>query len=84
MISPKLLVVASICFTVIVVASIAALTVIAVTHDGSITPQVVSALGSVVTAFTIVLGYVGKDVVAALAPMSDPTKSQSGSNTNAN
>lgn len=58
-----------ICFTVIVVSSIAALAFIAVGHDGTIVPQIVSALGSIITAFTLVAGFLGRDVVQNVIPV---------------
>lgn len=58
-----------VCFTAIVVSSIAALAFIAVGRDGNIVPQVVSALGSIITAFTLVAGFLGRDVVQNVIPV---------------
>lgn len=50
-------------FSAIVIVAIGALAYIAVVHDSTESQQIVNALTSIITVFTVVAGYVAKDIV---------------------
>lgn len=58
-----------ICCTAIVVSTVGALAFIAVGRDGNIVPQIVTALGQIITVLTVLGLSLGKDVVQNVVPI---------------
>lgn len=58
-----------VCFTSIVLATIGALAFIAIGRDGTIVPAIVASLGGIITAFTVVAGFLGKDLMQNVVPV---------------